>query len=230
MTNKQPTPKPRELNEPFKIKDCTLIALATGVRVHNLRELRDKLEIIDSGSIYYHFWGSRLRARFDDPEYNNDFAAWARHGLHDWILAERLGTIDPTEFDNLKELRQEIIEIIEQRLDESEYVPWAKTDHQFAFATSQIVVFNTSKHFKHPEALGHLVPYLSIGSIFYHFIDARRRAPLGVDDFSKWLMDFNGLHKDLVKEIARVDPYFATLTEIRSQLAQIFESYFGVAA
>ena len=224
MKKKQPT------NEAFKINDCTLIAIATGIRAHNLRELRDKLETIEPGSIYYHFWGGRLRARFDDPEYNNDFAAWARHGLHDWILAERLSAIDPTEYDNLEELRHEIIEIIEQRLDESEYVPWAKTDQQFAFNTSQIVVFNTTKHIENPAELVHLMPYLSIGSIFYHFIDARRRAPLGVDDFSKWLDDFNGNYQGLVDAIAKVDPYFATLTEIRTQLANIFETYFEAKA
>lgn len=229
MTKKQAQTKSEQLNEPFNINDCTLIALATGIRAHNLRELRDKLETIDESSIYYHFWGSRLRARFDDPEYNNDYAAWARHGLHDWVLAERLGAIDPTEFDSLEDLRTELVEIIEQRLDESIYVPWAKTDHQFAFAKSQIVVFNTTKHIKHPEYLGHLIPLLSIGSIFYHFIDARRRVPLGMDDFSTWLEGFDGVYSDLVARIAKVDPYFATLTEIRSQLAEIFESYFGVS-
>lgn len=211
---------------PFEIKDCALIALATGVRAYNLGELGDKLETIDKGSIYYHFWGGRLRPRFDDPEYNNDFAAWARHSLHDGILAERLGAVNPTEFDNLSTLRQELIEIIEQRLDESDILHWTKPDYRFGFNTSKIVVFNTDKIVRKPEEFKTIIPKLSIGSIFYHFIDARRRTPDRIDDISNWLFDFNFEYVDLLEELAKVDPYFATLTEIQSQLSMIFKNYF----
>ena len=75
----------------FLIKDCALAAIATGLHAQNLRELRDHLTDIHLGCIYYHFWGGLLRPHFDDPEYNNDFASWARHALHDVPLAERLG-------------------------------------------------------------------------------------------------------------------------------------------
>ena len=213
-------------NSPFEIKDCTLIAIATGVRAQNLRELRDKIETIDQGSIYYHFWGGRLRPRFDDPEYNNDFAAWSRHSLHDGILAERLGTIDPTEFNNLEELRLELIEIIEQRLDESESIPWAKTDQQFGFNTSQIVVFHTNKTIKEPRGFAKAISELSIGSIFYHFIDSRRRTIDRIDDFCTWMSGFDHQYSDLIQEITKVDPYFSTLHEIQKQLSTIFINYF----
>jgi hypothetical protein len=215
------------MNQPFEIKDCALIALATGERAQNLRELSDKVERIETGSIYYHFWGGRLRARFDDPEYNNDFAAWARHSLHDGILAERLGAIDPTNYNNLEELRQELIEIIEQRLDESQYVPWATTENQFGFLTSQIVVFNTSKYIHEPHELVDIIPELSEGSIYYHFIDARRRTSGRIDDFSEWMSHFDSQYTSVLEKIAGVDPYFASLSEIRAQLSLIFLKYIG---
>jgi len=60
--------------DPFAVKDCALIAIATGERAHNLRELRDRLETTRPGCIYHHFWGGLLRPSFDDPEYQNDFA------------------------------------------------------------------------------------------------------------------------------------------------------------
>ena len=78
----------------FHIKDCSIAALATGRRAQNLRELRDHVRTVDAACIYYHFWGSRLLPRFDDPEYNNDFAAWCRHALQDDIMAERLAVVD----------------------------------------------------------------------------------------------------------------------------------------
>ena len=52
------------MNEPFIVKDCALIAIATGIRAQNLRELRDRLRDIDLNCVYYHFWGGLLRPRF----------------------------------------------------------------------------------------------------------------------------------------------------------------------
>lgn len=60
--------------DPFAVKDCALIALATGEHAQTLRELREKISTIDAGSISYQFWGGLLRPRFDDPEFQNDFA------------------------------------------------------------------------------------------------------------------------------------------------------------
>lgn len=57
-----------------KIKDCSLIGVATGRKAANLRELCAVLEEIEMSCIYYHFWGGLLRPRFDDPEHFNDFA------------------------------------------------------------------------------------------------------------------------------------------------------------
>lgn len=164
--------------EDFAVKDCALIALATGTRAQTLRGLRDNLLGCHPGSIYYHFWGGLLHSRFEQREYNNDFAAWAAHALHDKVLAERLAVIDPTAFGDVEDLRRELIDLLEQRLDELEYLAWAQPDQQFEFLRSQIVVFDTGKRVARPENLSALVPQFSAGSIFYHFIDALASAPL----------------------------------------------------
>ena len=214
----------------FAVQDCTLAAIATGQRAYNLRELRDKLLTINLDSIYYHFWGGLLRPRFDDPEYHNDFAVWARYGLEDAVLAERLGIIDPTDFSDLEPLRQQLVETIEERLDETEQVPSAKLDNPFYFVRSQIVVFDTHYRIEHPEELAHGVPLMSVGSIFFHFIDARRRNLGGEDDFRAWLgACFEG-YEELCEILAKVDPFFSGLTELRKRLTDIFRSYFGKIA
>ncbi|MBU2816804.1 hypothetical protein HF282_04775, partial [Acidithiobacillus ferrooxidans] len=69
-------------------------------------------------SIYYHFWGSLLQPRFGEREYNNDFAGWVLHSLHDARLAERMAMLDPREYPDLSELRFDLLEIIDERLDE----------------------------------------------------------------------------------------------------------------
>lgn len=212
--------------EPFAVKDCALAAIATGRHAQNLRELRDHLQAVHPGCIYYHFWGGLLRPRFDDPEYNNDFASWVRHALHDTRLAERLGIIDPAEFGDLEALRQELLDRIEQRLDETEFLAWAKRDQQFHFIRSQTVVFDTRKRVTQPEELAAVVPSLSLGSIYYHVIDARRRAPQGLDDFRAWLERCGEEYQPLRDRLAGVDPYFVTLRELRGRLAAIFADHF----
>ena len=175
------TSKRKKAMRSFVIRDCALSAIATGRQAQNLRELRDLLRTVHPDSIYYHFWGGLLRPRLDDPEYNNDFAVWAAHGLHDERLAERLAIIDPTDYDDLEQLRNDLLDTVEERLDESEYVPWSSVDNQFAFIRSQIVVFNTHRRLHHPAELVETTPHFSLGSVFFHVIDARRRTPDGVD-------------------------------------------------
>ncbi len=206
--------------------DCALTSIATGKKAQNLRELRDRLLTVHPGSIYYHFWGGLMRPSFVEPEYNNDFASWAYHGLHDRILAERLAVIDPTDFENLETLRQELIEVIEERLDEVEIVPWSRSDQQFHFIRSQIVVIDTHHTIREPIELVSIIPNLPVSSIFYHFIDARRRTEGNTDDFRAWLAGFKDDYSELAAGLAEIDPYFSSLTELRDQLAHEFSHYF----
>jgi len=214
-------------NNPFSIKDCDLAEIATGRRAQNLRELRDNLVKVDKSSIFHHFWGGLMRPRFVEPEFNNDFAAWANHALHDMPLAERLGVIDPTDFKSLDDLRQELIEVIEERLDESAWVPWAKPDQQFHFMRAQTIVFDTRQRIEDPRELARVAPRLSLGSVFYHFIDARTRDPIGADDFRAWLLGFDGQYEALCRRLAAIEPFFDSLVQLRKHLTRAFQEFFG---
>ncbi|MGB9712661.1 MAG: DUF5752 family protein [Dissulfurimicrobium sp.] len=213
-------------NEPFRIMDCALVGISTGYKAQNLRELRDCLSKAPKNSIYNHFWGRFLQPHFDEPEYNNDFAAWIYRGLHVKALAEKLSVIDPTDYSDIEALRQELLEVIDEYLDESEYVPWAKADDMFYFIQSQIIIFDTNRMINHPAELVQTVPAMGRGSIFYHYIDARRRTPDRSDDFSAWLMAWGDGYNDLRLKIMSIDPYFSSLNEIKEKLSRIFTEYF----
>lgn len=213
--------------EPFALRDCSLMSLATGIRVQNLRELREKLLVVDRSAIYHHFWGRLLQPHFVEPEYNNDFASWAWRALHEKALAERLSMVNPARMKDIEDLRQELVEIIEDRLDESELVPWARADQGFHFIRSQVVVLDTGIRVERPEELAEIVPRLPRESIFYHFIDARRRTPDQVDDFSAWLSGYGEKYEDLRARLFSIDPFFATLEDLRTILTRIFQEYFG---
>ncbi len=215
----------------FVVKDCALVSLATGLRAQSLPALREGLLGVPADSVYHHFWGGLLRARFDDPEFSNDFAVWVRHALHDLPLAERLAVIDPAEFADAEALRQEVLEVVEQRLDEIEAPAWAPRDRQFHFLRGQLVVFDTGRRIHDPRELVELLPQLAPGSVFYHLIDARRREPQGQDDFRAWLAALEDGHEGLIARLAQIDPYFVSLPELRAQYAAVIDSHFaGVPA
>lgn len=212
--------------DPFVVKDCTLISIATGEEAQNLRELSDRVKSIHPGCIYFHFWGGMLRSTFDEPEYQNDFAAWAWRSLHDSRLAERLAIIDPSQYQDLEDLRRELAEVIDERLAEEEYVPWARSGERFKFIRSQIVVFDTGIRISHPKEMAAWISRMSLGSIFYHFIDARRRTGQGKSDFSAWFQGFEESACDkLGRRINRIDPYFTTLADLRHELEAIFAAF-----
>lgn len=211
----------------FNVRDCALIAIATGTDAWTLKELRDGIRRIHPGSIYHHFWGGLLQPRFEEREYDNDFSAWVQHGLHDAVLAERLAAIAPTDFAGMEDLRQELVEIIEERLDESDRLAWLIAGQPFQFIQSQMVVFDTRTRVGQPEALAQVMPLFATGTVFYHFIDARRRSADKVDDFSAWLASYGDRYAALIQRLANVDPYFGSLTELRQRLAATFAGYFG---
>lgn len=211
---------------PFAVRDCALIVLATGLKSQNLREFCDVLRRISLESIEHHLWGRLLQPRFDEPEYNNDFASWAYHGLHDKILAERLSMVLPTDFDDQEALRQELVEVVEERLDQSEMVPWAKIDQQFHFLRSQIVIFDSGLRFSRPIDLVPYLAHLSTGSVYYHFIDARNRTAERCDDFSAWLASCGPEYGPLRERLCAVDPYFASLQNLRQIVSGHFQEFF----
>jgi hypothetical protein len=211
--------------QPFAVTDCAMLSIATGVKAQNLSEMRDRLQDIPASSIYYHFWGHYLRPGFEDPEFNNDFANWADSGLHDRSLAERLSVIDPPSLTDLESLRSDLLDVIEQRLDESEFIPWSKPDEAFHFIRSTLIVFDTGVRINSPSDLPSFLPHMSPSSLYYHFFDARRRTPEGVDDFRAWLSSFGDEYAALSARLADIDPSFTTLTGLRRQLDNLFGAY-----
>lgn len=213
---------------PFAVRDCALLTLSTGVAAENLKEFHEGLQRVPESSVYHHFWGRLLRPQFDEPEYSNDFASWAYRHLREKALAERLSMVDPTEFDTLEALRQELLEVVEQALDENPMVPWLRAEQPFAFLRSQIIVLDSGQRFATPREMAEGVARLPLGSVYYHFIDARRRTENRQDDLSVWVDSWGPDHTPLCDALRSLDPYFSSLKEIRRMLACTFARFFDL--
>ncbi|ADH85179.1 DUF5752 family protein [Desulfurivibrio alkaliphilus] len=224
------TPQVSASRQPFALKDCSLIAIATGRKAFTLAELRDHLKDVTLDSVYHHFWGGLLGARFEEREFNNDFAAWCRHHLYELELAEQLAVVDPGEHRELEGLRREVLDIIDERLDSSELAHWRRAPRPFEFIRSQLVIFATGKTLQQPTDLAAVLPEISTGSVFYHFIDSRRRLEDGGDDFSFWLAGFGDEYQELRNSLDNIDPFFASLSQVRDDLARLCREHCGINA
>jgi hypothetical protein len=204
---------------PFEVKDCALIVSMGGVPdAMNLRELRERVATAPVECLYHHFCETPLRPAFDDPEFRNDFAVWASRDLHDRPLAERLGVLDPYAHMDMDDLRQTVIDIIEDRLSELEMVPWVQSGYEFHFMKAVTVVFETGRTIKKPSDLPGTIEAMTPSSLYYHFIEARRRTEEGRDDFTQWLADWNDETAALREALEGVDFYFLTLLELKKTL------------
>lgn len=210
---------------PFLINDCTIAPLATGLKARTLLAFRERLESVPAGCIYFHFWIGRLRTAYEYKEHHNDFSHWVHKFLHDDILAERIELLDPT-VDDIETLRLKLIELIDQRIDEIETIPFTLKDEQFQFINSKIIVFKTNLKIENPKELTQLLPLLTRSSIFYHFIDSKRRTAGNRDDLSIWLESFGDTYQQLIDELRAVDPYFISLSDLQEKLISIVNKFF----
>ena len=211
----------------FEVKDCTHIPIATGVSAQTLSELRDKLLLIPPQSIYHHFWGRFLASEFKNTEYHNDFAFWAHNALHDEFLAERLSIVDPSEYDSIEELRDDLIDILSKRLDELEYLPMSRRENKFHFVLSKMIIFDTPYQIESPKDLLKTLEVIPITSVFYHVIDARTRTPDRQDDFVQWLKAFDGQYQELIHQLELIDPYFFDMRDLKNKYVSVISNFFS---
>jgi len=211
---------------PFRIKDCTLIVRMAGLReAMNLRELEERISTCPVECLFHHFCEPVIRPTFDDPDYPNDIAQWASRQLRDRVLAERLANINPYKSGSLENLRRIVLDIIQERLSELDYIPWAPNGNVFHFMQAVTVVYDTGILIDSIKDLNDQLPHMSHGSIYYHFVEARRRTENGVDDFSVWLSDKKEETEPLVRAFSEIDFYFLSLAELKQRLIDTISGF-----
>ena len=212
-------------NMPFALRDCTLISRMVGVdTAMNLRELQERIRSIPVESLFHHYCETVIRPTFDDPEFRNDFAIWAARSIRDRVLAERLGIINPYALTDFEELRTITLDVLDERLSEVPHIPWAPRGDEFRFMQAVTVVFDTGKQLNSPEDLIHEMPHMSVGSVYYHFVEARRRTDDHNDDFSAWLTEFGETTRPLIEALKQIDFYFLALPELKQALVNTTRS------
>lgn len=206
---------------PFEVKDCGLLVRMSGLPpAINLRELRERVAACSENVLFHHFCETLLRPSFDNPDYRNDFAVWVKLYLGDRVLAERLGILDPYAMKSLEELRGVVVELLDDRLSEVPVIPSAALGDEFYFLEATMVTFDTGDRIAHPRDLAAAVERMTNGSVYYHFLEARRRPVLGRDDFSSWLREEQAENASYIAALEGIDFYFYSLAELRRRIVQ----------
>ncbi len=209
---------------PFAVFDCSLARLPIGRSCSNLRELLDMIRTVPDMVIEHHMMRCALADNFDLFEFPNDLAHWCWEMLGDHLLAEQLALVDPYQHESTGSLREELVNVIEERVWGLDRFPSCAPGLELNLVGSRLVAYDTGERIPTPAALAEALPLFSLRSFFYHVHDARRRNPDRTDDFSNWLESY-GADAALVGRLRKIDAHFLNLVQVREQMIEAFRDY-----
>jgi hypothetical protein len=204
----------------FEFKECISILKSTGEKAKSLRELRDTIAQISDECIFHHTYQYFLKGH--TLEYTNDFAHWAGESLEERALSERLSNIDPYDFKDINNLRNELIEVIDDYLNVFPEPREAMPGDEFYFNETVTLIFPVGIRARNLAEFLTAMRYINTPTIYYHFYEARIRLGGGIDDFSRWIEDVFG-KKELANRIRAIDPFMHNLEEIKQHIIEEVE-------
>ena len=210
--------------QPFVFYSEYFLVELTGLTASNLAELLAYVRSIHRASIFYHTHRYYLEHHFAEDGFNNDFAKWAHHALHEYELAERLNYIDITAYKSVEGLRKTILEILEDHLRRERILRQALEDEAFHFCKGKSFVIPSGPHAYDIHELIEGIRVIPNASLFFHLIESKLRIYKESydNDFSVWIEQQLGL-TDVADAVASFDPYFMSLDRVREELIVTIE-------
>lgn len=205
---------------PFRFKQCISVIRPTGHMAASLAELREKLKIVSEDAIFHHTYQYFLKGHLQ--EYTNDFAHWAAESIEEHALSEHLSNLDPYTFENVGELRAELLRVIEMYIEEFPEPRAAVRGNEFFFNASTTLVFPTGIRASNLAEFLVAIRHVEASSIYFHFYEARTRLKKKADDFSLWVQEAMG-KEALASSIRGIDPFMHALEDIRGHLVEYIE-------
>ncbi len=210
---------------PFRFVDYEGLQMSTGLKARDLAELADRVRAAPREVIHNHLRRAPLRHRFGVWDYPNDFAQWAAHALEDLALAEKLAALDPYAERDLDRARDAVVELIEEHLEDLASVPAARPGFEFHFTSGHYLALPAGREAWTLHELREALVEISLGSLYYHFHEARLRGPADdADDFSRWIVAELG-SQPVAARFRELDFYFYSLEDLRQMLVAILDEH-----
>lgn len=214
----------KKAGEPFRFFTRLNLSELTGLKASNLEELLECLRTVPESSIYHHTHRFLQQHQYLSPEPPNDFAYWVQTVLGEKELGERLASIDTIGFNTIDELRQELIAVMQEYVQENPPAKskFARKDEALYFIKSISFIFPTNYAASDLMEFLEMLKKTTIDSIYFHIFESRLRLAKGTNDFSKWIKESVG-DTVLAHEISKLDPYSYTLEELKEKIIRLTE-------
>ncbi len=208
---------PKKAENPFSFTGCWELKEMLGRTAWDERQLLEIIEEIPLDSVYYHTHSFFLRHQYIAGPYPNDFATWAAMQLRDHVLAEKLGILDPFDYDNLETLRAEIVNIIDNHLSQLQIIPRIIYGEPFYFMQSRIISVPTGLEAHDLAEFCEILSNTDPSVVYFHTFEAMLRLGRREGDFPLWIKTQLG-ENQLATAISLLDLYMSNLEFIRKQI------------
>ena len=211
-----------EATVPFCFFSTAHIVELTGRGARTLPELRDRIREVTGSSIFHHTFGALRDRPFAAHRYTSDFARWTAEVLQDWPVAERLAFMDPTEFASIRDLRERILQVIDDRLAEAGEVAAAPPGREFHFGQAISLIYPVGPEVRTLGEMAAGIRTASARTLFFHLVEARLRIGRCTNDLSCWLADELAA-PELAAHLDRLDLLVPSTEDLRRQVLAALE-------
>lgn len=205
--------------ESFDICTEAGLVIHTNFRAESLKSLLDGLKKVSGSSIFYHMHHALLRRHFAASDHMNDFARWVLLNLGQTSLAERLTSVDPMGTRSVREAREQLIGYVEEYVGAGELFFRVAEGKEFHFLEFHSIITPQTTVKPDLEAFYHALKKATLGTFFFHMIEAPIRLEKQSNDFCEWLRESLG-EVELAQEISSVNPYMYNLWELKAKILE----------
>lgn len=191
----------------------------TNFRAESLKSLLLGLKKVSGSSIFYHLHHALLRRHFAASDHMNDFARWVLINLGQTSLSERLASVDPMSCRSVREAREQLVAYVQDYVGEGELFFRVAEGKEFHFLELHSFVVPMKSVAPDLVAFYEGLKKASLGTFFFHMIEAPIRLGKSSNDFSEWLGDSLG-EWELANEIAQLNPYLFNLWDLKAEIIQ----------
>ena len=202
---------------PFAFIGCSELQESIAHQADDEKALAELIEEVPLDSIHFHTHSYFLRHGLIEGAYPNDFAQWVVMQIGDHVLGERLAILDPFDYPDLENLREELISIIDDHLSRTPIIPRVVFGQPFHFKRSRILEVPIGLEARTLQEFRDIVTDIDVSSIYYHMFEAHFRLRRAENDFSAWLRTSLRL-TNLADRIRAINPYQGSLERLRSKL------------
>jgi hypothetical protein len=205
---------------PIFFTGCWELREMVGRSARDEQQLLEAIEEIPPDSLSYHTHSFFLRHKYIAGPYPNDFATWAAIQVRDRVLGEKLGILDPYDFENLEALRSEIVNIIDEHLSQLQIIPRVIYGEPFHFMQSRIIEVPTGLEARNLMEFRGILATVDLSAVYYHNFEAILRLGRRMGDFALWIEEQLEL-PELARQISRVDFYMISLESVRHRIINL---------